>query len=175
MGLVVTIPQNVITYTENQKQKWINGEREDCPEGYCKNLPGSYGFGEYLVGQHFAAQGYNWIHHDFNIFGGNKPGKYPKAEEIFIEYFGSDRYETLRYFHRNFKPLEEPDLLIYKPDLSEIRFAESKRADTKDKMRPAQIKGLAIISVLLNCKAEIFWVVKEGDLVYPDPIQISFP
>jgi len=105
-------------------------------------LAGAYGFGEYIAGQFFAAQGYKWIHHDFNILGGNRPGKYPEAEEILIRYFGGDLYSKARQLYPLFKPFEEPDLMIYKPDLSEIRFAEAKRAGSGDKLRLNQIKGL---------------------------------
>jgi hypothetical protein len=98
----------------------MNGNRDDCPEGYCKGLPNSYGFGEFIVGQFFASQGYKWIHHDYNVFGRNKPGKYPESEKILYNYLEKERFERLRMFYLTFKTLEEPDLLIYKEeDLSE--------------------------------------------------------
>jgi len=157
----IDIPIHVIRFSNKQKIDWIEGNREDCLDLYCKNYPGSYGFGEYLVGKHFEEQGYLWIHHDFNIFGGNKLGKYPKAEEVIINYVGKEKYELLRNFNSLFKPLEEPDLLIYKPDFSEIRFAEAKRKDTRDKIRESQVRGLALFSLLLNVKVEIYEIVED--------------
>lgn len=126
MGMKMTVPTKTVRYTKEQLERWKNGDREECPEGYCKNLPGTYGFGEFIVGQHFARQGYLWIHHDFNIFGGNKPGKYPEAENVLLNCLGRDRFEKVRTLYPTFR-LEEPDLLIYTPDFSELRFAEADR------------------------------------------------
>ncbi|WP_052476271.1 hypothetical protein [Cohnella kolymensis] len=162
MGITVTIETKRLTFKKEELERWKSGDREDCPDGYCKRLPNSYGFGEYVVGRHFQRQGYLWIHHDFNLFGYNKPGKYPLAEEVLIRCIGKDEYENMRKLFHMFKPLEEPDLLIYKPDFSEIRFAESKRRDTGDKLREAQIIGLSLISLMLKCEVQIFEVVEEG-------------
>ncbi|GAB6154049.1 hypothetical protein JCM17380_27990 [Desulfosporosinus burensis] len=54
-----------------------------------------------------------------------------------------------RTIYKAFKNIEEPDLLIYKPDYSQIRFAESKRLDSRDKLRENQVRGLVLLSVLL--------------------------
>jgi len=129
--------------------------------------PGTMGFGESIVGQYFEKQGYEWIHHDYNIFGGNKLGKYPKTEEILIKCLGKSKFEHARMLyegikHKAFKNIEEPDLLIYKPDFSEIRFAESKRLDTGDKLRENQVRGLVLLSALLGCTVEVFEIVEEN-------------
>jgi hypothetical protein len=160
--MIITIPSKVLYYNSEQYKKWVNGERGDCPDGYCKGLPGSYGFGEYLVGCYYKNNGYSWIHHDFDVFGGNRPGKYPVAEDILIRYFGKEKYESARTLYKAFKNIEQPDLLIFKPDLSEVRFAEAKRQDTRDKLRESQIRGLVLISVLLGCKVEVFDIVETG-------------
>ncbi|ADG82850.1 hypothetical protein TherJR_2005 [Thermincola potens JR] len=76
MSIEVRIPVIVLNYTPEQYQSWVDGNRDDCPDKYCRGLPGSMGFGEYIVGKYFSSPGYLWIHHDFNIFGGNRPGKY---------------------------------------------------------------------------------------------------
>lgn len=174
MGITVTISTKVITFTSEQRDRWVNNEREDCPDEYCRRLPGSMGFGEFLVGQHFAQQGYLWIHHDFNVFGGNKRGKWPKAEEVLLGCLGEERFERVRQLYPRFRPLEEPDLLIYKPDFSELRFAESKRLDTRDKLRVGQAKGLALLSLLLGCTVEVFEVVEEGRPHTARPITWEF-
>ncbi|MEW5784408.1 MAG: hypothetical protein AB1767_04895 [Bacillota bacterium] len=148
----ISIPVSVLTFTNEQYKKWVNGERENCLDPYCLKLPGSYGFGEAIVGEHYSSLGYRWIHHDFNVFGGNKIGKYPLAEEILIKCFGKEKFDWARSLYRSIKDIEEPDLLIYKPDFTEIRFAESKRVDTRDKFWEIQIRGLVVLLVLLGCR-----------------------
>lgn len=32
MSLIITIPQTIITYSDEQKEKWKNGERSKCKE-----------------------------------------------------------------------------------------------------------------------------------------------
>lgn len=166
MSIKISIPIKMLTYSQEQYLKWKNGERENCIDSYCKKLPGTKGFGENIVGQYFEKQGYKWIHHDYNVFGGNKLGKYPKAEEIIIGCLGKEKFESARAIYdgvkrKGFKNFEEPDLLIYKPDFSEIRFAESKRLDTRDKLRENQVRGLVLLSVLLGCTVEVFEIVEE--------------
>jgi hypothetical protein len=162
MSIQITIPVKTIYYTDDQYIKWIEGRRDSCIDPYCKMLPPNYGFGESILGRHFEAQGYKWIHHDFNVFGGNKPGKYPVAEEVIINCVGEEKFNIARTIFKAFKPIEEPDLLIYKPDYSEIRFAESKRVDTRDKLRENQVRGLAILAMLLKCEVDVFEIVKYG-------------
>lgn len=180
MGIKIEIPVRVCTFTKDQYDDWVNERRENCPEGYCKRLPGSYGFGEYIVGSFFAEAGYLWIHHDFDVFGSNKPGKYPLAEEVIVKYMGREKYESARTLYKAvsaFAKVEQPDLLIYKPDCSEIRFAESKRLATRDKLRESQARGLAMFSLLLGCQAEVFEVInieKKGSQYEPEPIIWEF-
>ena len=162
MGISVTIPMQILTYTDKQFADWKEGRRENCPDCYCKGLPGTYGFGENMVGNYFESLGYKWIHHDFNVSGANRLGKYPEAEYVLRKYLGEEKFEFCRTICKNIKNIEEPDLLIYKPDYSEIRFAESKRADTNDKLRESQIRCLALYSLILGCKADVFEIVKEG-------------
>jgi hypothetical protein len=138
----------------------------------------SYGFGETIVGEHFEELGYRWIYHDFNVFGGNRPGKYPLAEEILFKYLGPERFEAARKISEVLSPFadphkhvsEEPDLLVYKPDLSEIRFVESKRLDTKDKLNKKQVRGLMLLSAFLGFHVDVFIVAPKGKEFKAGPI-----
>ncbi len=78
MNIQITIPLKRLYFTDEQLLDWKAGRKGNCTDSYCNKLQGSYGFGEYLIGSYFEEQGYKWIHHDFNVFGGNKPGKYHK-------------------------------------------------------------------------------------------------
>lgn len=161
----IIIPTRRVTYNTEQLDRWIDGDREDCNDSYCKKLTGSRGFGEYIAGRFYESLGYQWIHHDFNLFGGNKLGKYPEAETILRKHFGDIRYESGREYYPAFSryvKVEEPDLLIYKPDFSEIRFVECKRYDTNDKLRESQIRGLALLKLLFSCSVEVVEIVEEG-------------
>ena len=174
MSIQISIPLQVLTYTKEQFDNWVKGERAGCTDRYCLGLPGSYGFGENIVGQYFASKGYLWIHHDFNVLGGNKLGKYPEAEEIILKCIGKKKFESARTLRPAFMNMEEPDLLIYKPDYSEIRLAESKRLDTRDKLREKQIRGLAILNILFGFKVDIFEIVPKGKDFTPQPIIYEF-
>jgi hypothetical protein len=161
----ILIPTRKVTYTSEQYDRWKNGDRDDCMDSYCRNLPGTLGFGEYIGGKYFETLGYEWIHHDFNLLGGNKLGKYPKAEGIFRQYFGDERYEKGRQLYYLFSPsvrIEGPDLLVFKPNASEIRFAECKRNDTRDKLRDSQVRGLALLKLLFGCHVEVIEIIEEG-------------
>lgn len=174
MSITITIPLKTLTFTSDQYDKWVRGDREDCLDRYLKGLPNSMGFGESIVGQYFSFLGYKWIHHDYNVFGGNRLGKYPVAEEIISKCIGKEKYDNIRTTYKNLKNIEEPDLLIYAPDFSEIRFAESKRLDTRDKLRENQVRGLALLTLLLGCKVDVFEVVEEGKLYTPQDIVWEF-
>jgi hypothetical protein len=161
----VVIPTRTLTSSREQLYRWEQGKRDDCIDPYCKKLPGSYGFGEYIAGKYYEGLGYEWIHHDYNLFGGNKIGEYPKAESILRKYFGDERFEKGRGFSKDFSPfvkIQEPDLMVYYPDCSEILFAECKRHDTYDKLNQAQVKGLALLKLLFGCSVEIIEIAEEG-------------
>lgn len=174
MSIKIHIQPKIIYYSENEYTEWINGKRENCSDKYLKNLKGSYGFGEIIVGRHFEKLGYKYIHHDFNIFGGNKLGKYPFAEEVIYHCIGIEKYNNIRTLYKVYRNIEEPDLMIYKPDFSELRFAESKRSDTRDKLREKQVRGLALLSLLLGCNVDVFEVVKEDKQHEPSLITFEF-
>lgn len=175
MGVIVTIPTKVVRYSENQFENWRSGLREECSDTYLRNLSGTKGFGEYIVGKHFASQGYLWMHR-FGIFGGNKIGTFPEGDKVLANCLGNDLFEKSRVIYPNFKhlPMELPDLLIYKPDYSELRFVEVKRLDTRDKVREAQVRGLALLSILLGCDVEIYEVVEEGKEYEVSPVTWQF-
>ncbi|OME19944.1 hypothetical protein BSK57_23535 [Paenibacillus odorifer] len=175
----IIIPTRRVTFNKEQLHNWINGDREYCIDSYCKKLPGSSGFGEYIAGQLYESLNYQWIHHDFNLLGGNKLGKYPLAEAVLRSHFGDARFESGRGYYPSFSQFvkaEEPDLLIYKPDFSEIRFAECKRLDTHDKLRESQIRGLALLKLLFNCTVEVIEIVDESktQLNEPQPVLWQF-
>lgn len=174
MSIKIQIQPNLIYYTEKEYKDWIDGKKEDCSDKYLKKLEGSYGFGEIIVGRYFEKLGYKYIHHDFNIFGGNLFGKYPFAEEVIYHCIGIEKYNNIRTIYKLHSNIEEPDLLIYKPDFSELRFAESKRIDTHDKLREKQARGLALLSLLLGCNVDVFEVVKEGKQHEPSLITFEF-
>lgn len=175
----IIIPVRRVTYNKEQLHRWISGDRGHCTDSYCKKLPGSRGFGEYVAGKFYESSDYQWIHHDFNILGGNKPGKYPVAETILRSHFGDARYESGRGYYPSFSryvKVEEPDLLIYKPDFSEIRFAECKRLDTYDKLRESQIRGMALLKLLFHCTVEVIEIADESNtqLDEPQPVVWQF-
>ncbi len=161
----IIIPTRRVTYNKGQLGRWKSGNRDDCIDAYCKKLQGSRGFAEYIAGSFYETLGYSWIHHDFNLLGGNKLGKYPETEAVLRKHFGDSRYESGREYYPAFSryvKVEEPDLLIYKPDYSEIRFVECKRNDTNDKLRESQIRGLAILKLLFQCTIEVVEIIEES-------------
>jgi hypothetical protein len=160
----VIIPTRILTFNRNELNRWVEGNREDCINSYCKNLPGSRGFGEYIAGRYYESLGYEWIHHDYNLFGGNRLGKYPKAEALFRRHFGDGRFEKGRGFYplfSDFIKIEEPDLMVYRPDCSEILFVECKRQDTGDSLNEKQVKGLALLKLLFECPVEVIEIIEE--------------
>lgn len=84
------------------------------------------------------------------------------ADEVLLNCLGKEKFDTARIIYKGFKNIEEPDLLIYKPDFLEIRFAESKKLDTRDKWRENQVRRLALIKLLFGCEVDVFGVVEEG-------------
>ena len=170
-------------YTPEELEDWRQGHRDAFPDGYWKRGTGTFGFGESVVARYFMAIGYQCIHHDYDIFGSNRPQKYPKSEEILVAFLGTDRLAALRQIHRLFWPLrdrgrvpvEVPDLLIYKADFSELRFAESKLLLTRDKLNPRQILGLALISSLLRSQIDLFYVAAHGTSPKLEPVRQALP
>jgi hypothetical protein len=66
--------------------------------------------------------------------------KYPAAEEVLRKYFEDERYEQGRQFFSPYIHVQEPDLLIYRPDFSKVRFAEVKRMDTNDRLKKRKLE-----------------------------------
>lgn len=182
MALALTIDPIVIRYSREQLESWKTGDRGDCPEGYCKGLPHSYGFGEYLVGRYWQERGYLWMHHDFDVFGGNRDDKYVEAQAVLRQALGDERFEAARNLSESLEPFarpghgtfEEPDLLIYTPDCSHVRFAECKRPANNDRLRPQQGIGLFLLGALLACPVDVFIVAEEGASVDAAPVVIEF-
>jgi hypothetical protein len=58
--------------------------------------------------------------------------------------------------------MEIPDLMIYKEDYSELKFAEVKRLDTHDIIRESQIRGVCLLALLFECPVEVIWISENG-------------
>lgn len=182
MSLLLAIEPIVIEYTPEQLEAWKSGPRSDCPEGYCKGLPGSYGFGEYLVGRYWEERGYCWIHHDFSVFGGNRDNMYLEAQAVLKAALGPERFEAARQVSKAMEPFrvprheafEEPDLLIYKQDMAEVRFAECKRPGNRDQLRPQQGIGLFLLGAVLRCPVDVFLIVEAGKYTPVEQVRLDY-
>jgi hypothetical protein len=181
MAIRVAVDPQVLFFDPALLERWRAGDRDCCSDPFCRRLSGSSGFGEYLVGAHFEAKGYEWVHHDFDIFGTNRLEKYPQSEAILLKYFGSTRLRTARGVYPMLEafreeahvPVETPDLFIFKPDASEIRFAECKRIDTGDRLNRRQAIGLALIAGVLRCPVDLFVVAPQGSSPPVSPIEVD--
>lgn len=69
--------------------------------------------------------------------------------------------------------IEAPDLLVYRDDPPEIRFAECKRADTGDKLNRRQLIGFMLIGAALRCPIDIF-VLHANTARSPQSSQLEF-
>jgi hypothetical protein len=171
MGVLLRFEPKLVEFTARERDAWVAGDRSDCHD-YCAGISGGVGiggFGEYVVGKHWERQGYKWIHHDFDIFGGNVDHKYP-SQEILEEAIGRDRLAAFKalckglhaFREQGHAALVQADLMIYSPDMKEVRFAECKRYGTSDRVSPQQALGLFLIASQLRVPAEIFVVAEEG-------------
>ena len=106
-------------------------------------------------------KGYKYIHHDFNVFGGNKPGKWSKAEDVLMNYLGKEKFDLCRTIYGKVEKIQEPNLLVYKEDGSDLFFVECKKVDSRDFLNVAQIRGLQLLSLLLNVKVFVCELVEE--------------
>lgn len=182
MGFTLTFQPILLEFAPEQREQWLRGERSDCIDDYCLKLPGTKGFGEYLVGRYWQDRGYRWVHHDYNVLGGNKPGKYP-SESILRDALGSERLDAARELYGALYPLreagrnpaEEPDLLIYKPGTHEIRFAECKRMDSHDNLNSRQALGLYLLGAVLRVPVDVFAIAEASTCASPDPIVFTYP
>jgi hypothetical protein len=183
VALDVVIHPQLLFYEPEELQRWKSGDRGDCRDPILASLSGTAGFGEHVVARHYEALGYHSIHHDFDVFGSNRPGKYPRSEKILADFFTPDARRALRTIYpaikpfrqRRHVPIEQPDLLVFRPDGSDLRFAEGKRVDTRDKLNPRQFIGLAFIAAILSCPVEVFIVARTGTAPSVGPIRCSFP
>jgi len=183
MAIKISLKPQVLFFDPALLERWRGGDRAYCSDSYCRRLDGSAGFGEFLVGSHFEELGYKWVFHDFDIFGTNKAGKYPSSETVLLNYFGGEKLKAARSLYHVLQPfrkphhvtVETPDLLIFKPDGSEVRFAECKRTDTRDKLNNRQVIGLALIAAVLDCPADFFLVAPRGSSPSLTPFEVAFP
>lgn len=183
MSLEVAIKPKLLEYDPSELERWELGDRDYCADWYCRKVSGTRGFGEYVVGRHFERLGYEWIHHDFDVFGTNAPGKYPRSEEVLLNFFGAERLRAARSLYKRLKPFREsrkapvetPDLLIFNRDASEVRFAESKRTDTGDRVNRRQVIGLTLIAALYRCPVDFFLVAPKGTSPSLETLRFGFP
>jgi len=87
---------------------------------------------------------------------------------------GEEKFEFCKNIYKNIKNIKEPDLLQYMPDYSEIRFAESKRVDTHDELRENRVRCLALYALILDCKVDVFEILKVGKKHEPKLITWEF-
>ncbi len=171
MAISLTFQPQLVEFAPEERDAWIAGERSACSDPYCGRISEGYGigwFGEYVVGRYWEDQGYRWVHHDFDIIGANKDGKY-LSQSVLEGAFG-DRLVAFKALCKALAPfaeerhgaLEQPDLMIYRPDGSEIRFAECKRHGTPDKVNPRQALGLFLIASMLRVPVDVFVVAECG-------------
>lgn len=161
MSLEIVIKPKIVKFDRSKLKEWMNNHRNGI------------GFAESVVMEHLEGFGYKCIQHDYSMLGCNKLGKYPESEEILKRYFGIEKYKAARKFSSITRPFrtpgketfEEPDMLVYKPDLSELKFVEVKRSDTRDRLRKKQVRGLLLLASLLNADVEVFIVV-PNDVEY---------
>jgi hypothetical protein len=96
-------------------------------------------------------------------------GKY-QSEQVLVACFGEERLSAIRKAAKELRSLaparggavETPDLLIFKPDHSEVRFAECKRQDTADKLNHRQVLGFILIGAALQCPIDLFVLRERG-------------
>lgn len=127
-------------------------------------------------------RGYDWIHHDYDVFGGNKDGKYETSQLILEDAFGAERLATLKTLGKTLEPfrdkghasVEAPDLMIFRPGTSEIRFAEAKRNDTRDTINGRQALGLYLLGAVLGCPVDVFVIAQQGSNPSLAPIVFAY-
>ena len=107
MSVRVALEPQVLYFDPTLLERWRGGDRAYCSDSVCRRVSGTSGFGEYLVGAHFERLGYKWVHHDFDIFGTNRPGKYPNSEAVLMKHFGEARLNAARSLHRGLYPFRE--------------------------------------------------------------------
>jgi hypothetical protein len=180
-GFRVVIEPSVLEYEPEEERRWSAGQRTGCSDAYCRALPGRKGFGEYLVGRHFESIGYRWVHHDFDLFGMNKTSKY-ESEEVLLKCFGNEALSAIRASARAMRPLseahhvvvEQPDLLLYRPDYSDVRFAECKLQKTADKLNRRQVAGFLLIGAILRRSIDLFVLQERGRRRHLTPIEFRY-
>lgn len=180
MELILT--PTVLEFDLLELHAWKNGDRAGVSDEYLSRLRrGSTGFGEFIVGRHYQRLGYEWIHHDFDIFGSNKEGKYKRADEILRCMLGEKTLAAARKLHKTLYPfrepgqfpIEAPDLLLFREQTNELRFAECKRQDTGDRLNNRQVLGFIAIQALLRCPVDLFVVRPCSTRPWPAPISFS--
>lgn len=174
--MLITVEPLLLHFTLAQREAWRRGERDDCADPYAKKLEGTAGFGEYVTARHFETLGYRWIFHDFDVFGTNRPGKYPASEAILLDRLGGAKLAELKSIHPEARTSgllrpETPDLLLYRLDSQELRFVECKRVDTRDRLRPSQLLGLAHLAEA-GCRVDVCILAPEGSSPARPPLTL---
>ena len=119
------------------------------------------GNAEQLMQQHYESLGYKVLNNNFAVVYSPQSTKHPAAQKIVSELFDSHRLEAMDFFGKSVFPGDgvreqnpgQPDLLIYKPDKSEVFFSEVKTG--KDWLKPGQMLGISVLTAFLGCRIEI--------------------
>lgn len=153
----VAFPVRFLEYDVEEREAWRTASHNN----------GTSGFGEEYAAQFYRSLGYAAIVKGFNIFGGNRPDKWPETRQVLMSYYGEDRFLLAQQIRPVFEHVIEPDLLVYQPDGSELFFVEVKRTDTYDKLHPKQVRALALLTALLDTHVEIAVLSPKGSTRVP--------
>jgi len=177
MPIAITIQPVLLEFTPQQRDAWVAGDRSDCLSRYCAGISGGEGvggFGEYIAGRYWQDQGYIWEHHDFDIIGANKDGMYESQSMLetslgakCLADFKASCQSLWPFAEEHHGPLEQPDLMICKPDGSGLRFAECKRFGSRDRVNPRQAMGLFLIASQLHVPVDVYIVAEQGKCFEP--------
>jgi hypothetical protein len=116
---------------------------------------------ELMMQRYFESQGYQVLNNSFAVVYEPATTKYPESQQIVSQLFDPGRLEALRHFtHRlllgdgvaGVAP-GQPDLLVFKPDFSDVFFAEVKTGS--DTLKIGQMVGISVLTTFLDCRVEI--------------------
>jgi hypothetical protein len=119
------------------------------------------GNAEVLMQQHYESQGYKVLNNNFAVVYNPSTTKYPDSQRIVDELFDSHKLEAMRHFGSCVFPGDgvhgvnpgQPDLLVYKPDMTEVFFSEVKTGS--DTLKQGQMVGISVLTTFLGCRIEI--------------------
>lgn len=124
----VSIPYGLVEFDPDPRERWRGGYALDCSDPYCQSLArrsGTCGFGDFVVGRHFADLGWARIRHDYSFIAANNRGKWPKSEALMEDMIGTRKLRVMRSLGRQFPDqFKEHYLFMHKSGLTEVPFVE---------------------------------------------------